>query len=420
MKQYLRRLSGNTDKWYSLSDNALSSVFRIVSSMAVLKLAGEEIFAEYVILFTTYVIIQSLSNSYFIMPLAHSAGLGKSHISEMYRWTEKRLRKLQVFIALLIGVSFFVTSPLNIDHHVFTGFGGSILFSLSAQNRRSRNQTHFKSKIILISNIYGLALHSFIFLVGWHYYNAPLAGYWWGCFASQICCYYILNFLQSSETKGERVALSHEIISRVTKDGLHMTMGSLANMFSSRSQPFVLSLLSGSLAVSYFGVVMTFSGPLRILSVALQNTLRPRFALFVNDKDPDRFRKLYFKSQSMIIALGIVALLVSFCIESTLVTFLLGTNNSFPAGLLSLAIFLATLDAVTSCQMVAIQTACQKGPSKTTQMRWIAAGVNLLIIFPLSYYYGATGAIISALVSECFYFCLAQSVINKNDLIPKS
>lgn len=415
MLNCIRNKFGSSDKWYALMDNAFSSIFRLVFAVVIARIAGPEVFADHILLFTAFIILQSLSFSYFTVPVVHSAGSGISCIRQLYAWSGRRLQRLQIVLLFILILAFFWMNRMGVSSVVFIGFAASSLLALSVQHQRSCKQTCFKSRLVLRANAYGLVLHCVVFLVGWYYMNAPLGGYWWGFFLSQLIGYLMLRAKNTTGAELEQKELNSDVLSDFKRNGLHMTMGSLATTFSSRSQPFVLSIVTNAMAVSHFGIAMTLSGPLRILSIALQNVLRPRFALFRNGENYEAFKILYLKVILVFITLGGISVMAAFFMETMLVGYLFKMDESYPNGLLPLAIFLATIDAVTSCQMLAIQTGYRNGASKTTRLRWIAAIVNLFIVFPLCYYFGAIGGLVSIVVSEFVYLLIAQRIVNRID-----
>lgn len=187
-----------------------------------------------------------------------------------------------------------------------------------------------------------------------------------------------------------------------------MLRGSLANSACSRLQPYLLGAIANAEMLAFYGVLWTLIGPVRQLSMALTNLLRPRLALFHNQQRPVEFARMYRSALSVLSAAGILASAAALWLGHPSVTFLFGPELAPASQWLSLALIYAALDAITTCQMVAVQIKREDGAALTARLRIHSAIISLVLVIPATVFCGLSGTIGSLLIAEIYYAIACQ------------
>ena len=198
-------------------------------------------------------------------------------------------------------------------------------------------------------------------------------------------------------------ASSQKLVQTARQQGRAMLRGSLANSACSRLHPYLLGAITNPDMLAFYGVLWTLIGPVRLLSMALTNLLRPRLSLFFNQERPADFERIYRSALALLCAAGLVASGAGVWLGPWGIELLFGTTLAPASQWLSLALIYATLDAVTTCQMIAVQIKREDGAALTARLRIHAAILSLALVIPATVCLGLTGTIGSLLIAEAYY-----------------
>jgi O-antigen/teichoic acid export membrane protein len=140
-----------------------------------------------------------------------------------------------------------------------------------------------------------------------------------------------------------------------------------------------------------------------MLSMALSNLLRPRLSLAKGSNDSAAFQRMYKRALSIVLLCGLLATGAVTLIGSLVVELLFGTELAGAGSLLPFAMIYATIDALTTCQMVARQIDDTNGAAHTARFRIYAAILSLTLLVPMTHYLGLQGSIGALIIAEIFY-----------------
>jgi O-antigen/teichoic acid export membrane protein len=402
------KLLQNRDKFYGLADSAVLSLFRFGSSLAIARLGGSELFATYILLMTTSVIFQLLPNTCFLIPLLNrGTGAAPAHYGELCKWAQRGVeRAALVFFSL--GFALLISVPnCPISLTIGLGFLCAASTQLLQQGMRSRLQMEFKQAHALFADVIACGIHILVSGYLWLQGFSLLSAFWWGATAAAITGsllmkIYVHKLVHGADEQSER------LICTARQQGRAMLRGSLANSACSRLQPYLLGAIANAEMLAFYGVLWTLIGPVRLLSMALTNLLRPRLALFHNQQRPVEFARMYRSALSVLSAAGILASAAALWLGHPSVTFLFGPELAPASQWLSLALIYAALDAITTCQMVAVQIKREDGAALTARLRIHSAIISLVLVIPATVFCGLSGTIGSLLIAEIYYAIACQ------------
>lgn len=399
----LARIFQNRDKFYGLTDNACLSLFRFGSGLAIARLAGAEVFAAYILLVTTSVIFQILPSTSYLIPLLNrGTGAAPQEYAALCRWAQGGVERATL-VFLLLGSLALISLP-NLPFDLLTGFAflAAAACQLWQHSKRTRLQMEFKQAHALFANLLASSLHLGLSTWLWHLGLSLHTAFWCGAAAGAILGGRLmmrpLRQLESNDaTESQALVLSAQ-----TK-GRAMLRGSIANTACSRLQPYMLAWIANPQTLAFYGVLWTLIGPIRLLSMALTNLLRPRLALYHNQERTAEFTHSYRLTLCLVATGGSVATLGALFLGDWAISLLFGTELSAAGDWLSLALIYATLDATTTCQMVALQIRREDGALLTSKLRIHAAIISLILVVPATLTIGLSGTLSSLLLAELYY-----------------
>lgn len=401
------------DKFYGLADSGMLSLFRFGCGITMAQFAGVEGFATYTLLLMTMVIFHLLPSALFIIPFLNLGGGLSSQLKfALTRWAWRGILITALLFAVLSATAFLVLPNLKLTTLESTGFITAAIVSLFHQYIRAQLQAAFKQRIALLCDILTITIHILSALCIWHFGATVLAAFFWGTTISASCGSLAKVFIGKINGKEEDKddQSTKELLRKASHSGRAMLVGSLANSTCTRVQPFAIGLIASMQQVAQYGAIWTLVGPLRMLSVALTSILRPRLSKYYNTQQTKRFHSNFRHALMLVAAFGFAAIVCSFFLGPLVMRKLFGEDFEVASHLLPLSLLYATIDASTSCQIVALQIGHSNGPIITTKLRIQAALLSLSLLVPFTYYWGLTGTISGLLIAELYYAVAATHI----------
>lgn len=407
----LRKFIKNTDKFYGLADSGILSLFRFGGGILIARLGGPEVFAIYLLYVTTNVIFQLIPGARYLTPLLNrGTGACPTVYGALCNWAQRGVERTALGFFILGSLLLFALPSSLQTPLTNVGFLCAAVCLLLQNMARTRMQMEFRLCHALSSDFISCLIHLLVatslWLLDWHI----LAAYWWGaCLASAygiIRMRSLINTL-SDETSAE----ASKVLKEAQSDGRSMLRGSIANSACSRMQPYLLSSIASIETLAYFAVLWTLIGPIRLLTVALSNLLRPRLALYRNQSRCDEFTRTYRYSIFIISACGVSASAIALVYGQGITRVLFGADLQTAGQWLYLALAYAGLDALTSAQMIATQIRYVNGAELTARLRIQSAVIALVLFVPATLWFGLSGTLMSLITAELLYAfaCLKRS-----------
>ena len=412
MKAFL----ANKDKFFALADSALLSLFRLGIGIVIAKTAGAESFAHYIILTSALVIFQTLPGASIITPLIHlGAGANRATSQVFFAKSHARLRRYYLWGTVVAVVAIPVVLREEVPFSIYLGFIGACLASLELNFRRSLLMARFQMLQALAVDVTIIVFVTAAILIGWQIGDQAHAAYWWSFFiASLLGSFWMARVLSQPNPKDSPQDQEVELLDqRARKQGGAMLKGSIANSVCSRLQPISLATFSTTLTVAQFGAAWTLIGPMRLLSVAFSNILRPRLAVQLKRGESDRFYRNLRLSYALISGIGVAGILYTLLAGGFTFVLLFGEEFRSAAILLIPAILYAILDTTSSIQALAIQVRDEDGAQFTARLRIVCGIVSLALLVPACYYFGAMGALCALLIVESLYIILSSRKLHR-------
>ncbi len=409
------RFLGNTDKLYSVLDSSIISVSRFAGGIVLTKLSGPEALAQYILLTAIMTFAQSIPSALRLTPMINLA-TGKTNMERerIFRWTHRQVRQ-SIIAGILIGALCYPFSVYcGLNPALYFSFVAATLLGLELQFQRAYSQARFKMKRTLVADLAGVALHAATTGIVWALLNSPMIGFWLGLSLSSLLSILIIS--QGNNPKLARhqstsnLKKLNQAIEHARSSGKAMLIGSLANSTCSRLAPFILQTVGGLLAVANFGAAWTILGPMRMISGAINGTLRPRLALYSNSGDQEAFNRVLSLTILGTLVIGAIGTVTSFFTGPFLIRTLFDPSLEQASMLLPLAVIYATLDVTTTTQMIALQTNREDGAKLAAKLRIYSATISLTLIYPAIHWMGAIGAFLALLTAELAYLVGAYRV----------
>ena len=393
----------NRDKFYGLADNAFLSLFRFGSGLAIARLAGAEVFAAYILLVTTSVIFQILPSTSYLIPLLNrGTGAAPQEYAALCTWAQRGVERATLGFLLIGSLTLLCLPNLPVDLPTGSAFLATACCQLWQHTKRTRLQMEFKQAHALLADLLASGLHLGLSAWLWHR-GLPLhTAFWCGAAAGAILGGSLMA-RHMRRLKLDADADTQPLIDSAQSKGRAMLRGSIANTACSRLQPYLLAWIASPEMLAFYGVLWTLIGPVRLLSMALTNLLRPRLALYQNQQQPAQFKRTYNLALVILIGGGAAATLGAGILGDWAISLLFGAELGPASRWLSLALVYATLDATTTCQMIALQIRRDDGAALTARLRIHAAIISLALVVPATLYLGLTGTIGSLLLAELYY-----------------
>jgi O-antigen/teichoic acid export membrane protein len=207
--------------------------------------------------------------------------------------------------------------------------------------------------------------------------------------------------------QGSPEALSAEA-AQLRATGRVMLAGSLANTVCTRTQPFVLDLFGGAIAVALYGAANTLTGPLRVFAGALADVLRPRLALESTSAGLSaRGDRLLRRACFAFLAACIAATVLAMGYGETIGVAVFGDHFAGIGGVLPAALLFLATAALASILVVAMQVRSHRGAQIATSARAAAAVASIVLVAPACALDGARGAFWSMALGELIFLAAA-------------
>jgi len=385
-----------SDKVCSLSDSAINALYRLAAAVLIARMAGAEALACYVLMATAQISLSSIAAAASETPmLNHASRLGPERRREVLAWSAHRSRRIR----LGTGAAGIAISPLAIrlglDPWIYAGFVLSTLFYLSAQFERARLQALFATKQALPADCIAIACSLCACIIA----PDPALGLWWGSACGLALA---TEFMKGRYKPGAAPAAQSDAARALRRSSAPTLAGCLANTACSRLHPYIIQFAGSAAAVASYGAASSLLGPMRFASVALSNLLRPRLAAAGGGSD--KAERLAQQSKILIVSMGTAATALMIAAGPQLAQVVFGSDIQLTGALLALAAAYGSVDALSTLQMIRLQTAqLESGASLAFRFRLLAAGISLGLALPCLHLFGLKGAFVSLIAAECAY-----------------
>lgn len=391
----------NKDKFYGLADSVLSSIFRFACGIALARIGGAEEFATYIVLITTNVIFLQIPSTCYLTPLLNrGTGAASDRSGRLQKWAQRGVERTALVFLFMSFLAYSLVPQVQIGLITFSAFCLTAVAQLFQLSNRTRLQMQFRQSRVLAANMIGCVTHLVTSATFWELEMPVQSAFWWGAFAG-ACVSNRLMHIRVNLIEQPKCAC--EIIVKARKDGRLMLRGSIANSACSRLQPYLLASLGSTQLLAYYGVIWSLIGPIRMLSMAFANLLRPRLALHHNNREAEQFERSYRLTLALLILGGFTATIISFFAGRWAIGFLFGNELITAAQWLCWGMVYATLDAITTCQMIALQIKKENGAAISSRLRIHSAIISLALLVPLTLHLGLSGTFLSLILAEVYY-----------------
>ncbi len=405
----------NTDKFYGLADSALISAFRFACGLAIARLGGPEIFATYILYVTTNVIFQLIPSASYLTPLLNrGTGACPAVYGSLCQWAQRGVERTALVFFFSGCLLMAALAPLGVLSAVTAlGFLGTASMLLLQNAARTRMQMEFKLSHALLADTTSCLLHVLTTLVLWLNDWSILSAYWWGACIGSLYGWLRMRSV-AKPLRPEATRESIEAVKQAKQDSKSILRGSIANSACSRIQPYLLGSIASVETLAHFGVLWTLIGPIRLLTMAISNLLRPRLALYANQARELTFQKTYRLTLLLVVLCSSAACVLSIAYGTHITGLLFGVELQGAGHLLYMALLYAGLDALTSCQMIATQILHANGAQLTARLRIHSAVIALALFVPATLSLGLAGTIGSLIAAELYYAIACRILSGKS------
>ncbi|MEM7309604.1 MAG: hypothetical protein AAF682_23215 [Planctomycetota bacterium] len=392
-----------TDKLYAFGAEGLRSATRFALGIAVARWAGADAYAIFVLLLTAEVVVHTLANSAWAMPMTTLApGQDEPQRSALIRHAARR----HVCASVLSGPLLLALGPLlapGAGWAVYLGCALAVAATGVLNFYRNWLGAVFRSRSMFWADLFSNGLPLAAVGVAWFHGDVVLA-YWYARGLGALLAVALMaRAAPRSPLHGARP--DPGALGSFGDMGRHMLVGSLANAACSRSQPFVLAAVATTAGISLFGAANTLIGPARMLSMALSVVLRPRLSLHFRAGNDDAGWRTTLKGLGLASLAGVGLLALFLVAGESIARLVFGPSFAGLERVLPWAGAYALTAAVTGVLAIVIQT--MDGAKKTAQLRIAAGAVSLALTFPGCFFFGAPGAFGSLFASELLYAACA-------------
>jgi O-antigen/teichoic acid export membrane protein len=408
-------LGGSADKYDALAANATRSLGRLLTSICVARLAGADAFATYVLLLTAEIVWTTVANSWFVAPMTTVApGLDGD---ERRRVTSHALRRHGAACSLA-GLMVLAATPLagafGLAPSLLAAFAVSTSSVSLAHGVRAARQSEFRSASALRADVAAAVLPVACTLIAGATGIDVVSAVFVGSAAGALLGVLVMGRRDDLRRVGPP---SPRNLQWFRDLGAPMLGGSVANQVGGRAQPFVLNAAASALEVAHFGAAATCTGPLRMAACALGGVVRPRLALHLGRNDPAAARRTLLLGVGLLAALSLGAALVLVVAGRPLAIAVFGDEFVKLDLVLPFAVLFAAIEAVVGLLVVALQTTDVDGARVATRLRYAAAALGLVLIWPACALFGARGAYAALSVAEAVYAVLAVRHLSNGPLV---
>jgi O-antigen/teichoic acid export membrane protein len=397
--------STRRDKFYALACNATRSLARVAFGIAVARIAGKADYAIYVALIAGEVIVTTIVQAYAVAPLITLAP-GRPAI-ERDTLLGLAVRRTRVCAGLALGLGVCI-APLagifGVRPAVMLAFAFSTAAWCLCNLARGWKSLMFESRQALAADVAGLTvIAAGVVVAGNQGFDLLLAFF----VSSTIGAFVILILLRTPGAPSPNHFTEPSLFRQFSSLSGQMMLGSAANAVGSRSQPYVLSFTAGAGAVSLFGAGATMVGPLRLMSMALSNVLRPRLSLHHHGGRTDRYREAVGMTAGALVTIGVLMVTVFVVAGDAIGEGVFGAEFVGLGQVFIWGAVYATLEGIGACLVLVLQTGVERGAAIATRSRGATTLLCLVLIGPACLYGGAAGAFAACALVEAIFVVLA-------------
>jgi len=194
-----------------------------------------------------------------------------------------------------------------------------------------------------------------------------------------------------------------ETIEVYLKDGWHIFLSRIALVLYTTSNMFILGLFTNNTVVGYYAIAEKVIGAIASLGRIVNQVLFPHLSKLWNIN-----RELYYKKfknlfSSIFIAMSLIAILLYF-LAPYIIYLLAGEYVVDSINLLQLMVVVIVLYPLGGLFSQSFVT--QKENYLVTQVTVITMIVNLLLVFPLIYYFNAYGLVITIILVQLIHLAI--------------
>ena len=317
-------------------------------------------------------------------------------------WAQRGVERAALVFFILGGLIVFALPSGQIPTATGIGFVLAVCAQLLQNAARARLQMEFKMAHAFAIDLSTCLLHLCVSLGLWLQGWDPLSSYWFGAFAAATYSVFRMRAQASKLEENDSDELKQHL-TKAGKEGREMLKGSVANSACSRVQPYLLGAFASAETLAFYGVIWTLIGPIRLLTMALSNLLRPRLALYINRARMREYWRLFRLAISLIALTTVISVGLSYALGAHITELLFGPELATAGTWLFLGVLYAGLDAVTSCQMIAAQTRLTNGAEITARLRIRSAMISVPLFIIGTLQFGLTGSIGSLIIAELYY-----------------
>jgi O-antigen/teichoic acid export membrane protein len=199
--------------------------------------------------------------------------------------------------------------------------------------------------------------------------------------------------------------LERPVRSRLLKFGGVLAAGSVAYALGVRLHPVVLGRWAGPEAVGLFGASLTAAGAIRLLSMAVSDTVRPRLALALTRGESARAERCLWIGLAQVGLPGLALTLVGWFLPNLVPV--KGTSFAGVESLLPMAFAYAALESMGAVVVAALQSIDRNGAAAATKLRALASLLSLALLVPVCEANGAAGALALLALTELAFLVAA-------------
>lgn len=388
---------GSNDKYFALANSAWRSLSRLWVNVLIASLAGADFYAIFVIFMAIEVIWITLMNAWLLTPMVTiSPGLDFDKQCLLVNWTLRRLWRGAIAGGLVLALGWPIAQWFDVSAWVYGGFILATVLQSLVYGLRSWRSLTFRSWHSFWSDFIGLSV--------------PIAGVYWT--ATYWGGDYVLAGFYGFSVMGQLLSLglitgkSWRVLrfvslpdpamqKRCRRLGIAMSVGSIAYSVGSRLQPMVLAAAAVAIEVSRFGAALALIGPLRMISMALGTILRPRYALYYQQKNMHMVYRLTAMATGLLISVAVLLLLLFGLAGHLLGPMVFGDWFSDVTMLLMVGTVYALLECFGNVFVTAVQTQSDQGAVNVTRLRIGASVLSFVAMWPTCALWGAMGAFVA-------------------------
>lgn len=387
---------GNPDKFWAFGGEVGRSATRFLLGILVARWAGPEVYGIYVLLITVEVILHTVANSIWAVPMGTIAPALESEprkalIAHAVRrhWQATWASGLALLLSMPFALAHMPTSH-------YLAFAATVVLAGGLNIRRAQMVTSFRAQPMFFCD-FGTTLFPIVAVgVAWFTSRDVVLAFWASRAIGSALSIVALKFVAPIEAGAADVDLT-----RMKSMGKHMLLGSMANSVCSRVHPFVLAAVATPLQLGVFGAANALLGPMRMLTMAVAGVLRPRLALHFGQNGGKKGWLVTTVAFGVMGVGGVVGTLGLVFLGTLVAELVFGGEFEGLGRLLPVAAVYATIASINNVGAVVIQTI--DSAKTTTKLRTWSGVLSILLVWPACAGWGEFGAFYSLILAEGYY-----------------